>query len=127
MRITLSSKQADGTQNWVEVREPDDFLAEELMAIHRAVRITTTPGGESSYSPREMEDDAANSFLGNAITAWSFPSPIPSQINVAAPDKVIGKAMKGKDWSVLKRKVRPLIDELEGSEDEDPKELPSSD
>jgi hypothetical protein len=29
--------------------------------------------------------------------------------------------MRSKDWSVLKRKVKPLIDELEGSEDEDPK------
>ena len=46
---------------------------------------------------------------------------------MAAPDKVIGKAMKATDWSTLKRKVKPLIDELEGSEDEDPKELPSSD
>ena len=127
MRITLPSKQADGTPNWVEVRDPDDFLAEELMAIHRAVRITSTAGGESSYSPREMEDDQANSFLGAAITAWSFASPVPSQVNVAAPDRVIGRTMKGKDWSVLKRKVRPLIDELEGTEDEDPKELPSSD
>lgn len=126
MRITLPSKQADGTQNWVEVREPDDFLAEELMAIHRAVRISSGANGETSYSPREMEDDQANSFLGAGITAWSFPVPIPIQVNVAAPDRVIGKAMKGKDWSVLKRKVKPLIDELEGSEDEDPKELPST-
>ena len=117
-RIELPSKQADGTPNYVEVREPDDYLAEELFAIHRAVRV---PTGEGTFSPREMEDDQANAFLGSAITAWSFPSPIPSQMNVAAADKVVGLAMKAKDWSVLRRKIKPLMDELEGSEDEDPK------
>lgn len=127
MRIELPSKQADGTQNWVEVREPDDFMAGELMAIHSAQKITSGPNGETVYAPKEMEDDAASAFLGPAITAWSFPSPIPSQVNVAAADKVIGRAMKGRDFSVLKRKVRPLIDELEGADWEDPKELsPSS-
>jgi hypothetical protein len=118
MRITLPSKQADETSNWVEVRSPDDFLAEELFAIHRAARL---PTGEGTFSPREMEDDQANAFLGSAITAWSFPSPIPSQMNMAAADKVVGRAMKAKDWSVLRRKVLPLIAELEGSGDEDPK------
>jgi len=125
MRITLPSMQADGeSHNWVEVRDPDDFLAEELFAIHRAVRLTSGGAGETSYSPREMEDDSVNAFLGAAITAWSFPVPIPSQVNVAAADKVIGRAMRGKDWGVLRRKVRPLMDELEGAEDEDPKALP---
>jgi hypothetical protein len=122
-RIELPSKQADGTaQNWVDVREPDDFLAEDLFAIHRAARITTSADGGTSYSPREMDDDSANAFLAVAITAWSFPSPVPSQINVAAADKVIGRAMKAKDYAVLRKAVRPLIDELEGVEREDPKQ-----
>lgn len=118
MRITLPSKQTDETPNWVEVRDPDDFLAEELFAIHRAVRV---PTGEGTFSPKELEDDQANAFLATAITAWSFPSPIPSQVNVAAADKVIGRTMKSRDWSVLRRKIMPLINELEGSGDEDPK------
>ena len=117
-RIELPSKQADGTPNYVEVRSPDDYLAEELFAVHRAVRI---PTGEGTFSPTELEDDRTNAFLATAITAWSFPSPIPSQMNVAAADKVVGRAMKAKDWSVLRRKVKPLIDELEGAGDEDPK------
>ena len=122
-RIELPSKQADDTPNWVDVRDPDDFLAEDLFAIHRAVRV---PSGEGTFSPRELEDDQANAFLGRAITAWSFPSPIPSQANMAAADKVIGRAMKAKDWASLRRQVQPLINELEGSEREDPKGPPSS-
>jgi rhodanese-related sulfurtransferase len=117
-RITLPSKQADGEPNWVDVRDPDDFLAEDLFAIHAAVRV---PSGEGTFSPRELEDDQINSFLSRAITGWSFPSPIPSQANMAAADKVIGRAMKARDWSSLKRQVRPLLDELEGDEREDPK------
>ena len=62
-----------------------------------------------------MDDDQVNAFLGFAITAWSFPSPIPSQVNVAAADKVIGRAMKAKDWSSLRKQARPLIEELEGT------------
>lgn len=117
-RIELPSKQADDTPNWVEVRDPDDFLAEDLFAIHRAVRV---PSGEGTWSPRELEDDAANAFLASAITAWSFPSPIPSQANMVAADKVIGRTMKAKDWASLRRQIRPLMDELEGAEREDPK------
>lgn len=127
-RIELPSKQADDSAQWVEVRDPDDFLAEDLFAIHRAVRV---PSGEGTWSPRELEDDAANAFLAAAITAWSFPSPIPSQVNMVAADKVIGRTMKAKDWASLRRQIRPLMDELEGSEREDPKgpltsSLPSS-
>ena len=125
-RIELPSKQADGTSNWVEVASPDDLMAETLFAIHRAVRITSGAGGDTSYSPREMEDDSVNAFLGFAITGWSFPAPVPSQANMAAADKVIGRVMKAKDWSSLKKQVRPLIDELEGIENEDPKALPAS-
>ena len=125
-RIELPSKQTDGTANWVEVASPDDLMAETLMAIHRAVRITSGANGETSYSPKEMEDDQAAAFLGFAITGWSFPAPIPAQMNAAAADVVIGRTMTGKDWSSLRRQVRPLMDELEGAEQEDPKPPPSS-
>jgi rhodanese-related sulfurtransferase len=117
-RIELSSKQADDTPHWVDVRDPDDFLAEDLFAIHRAVRV---PSGEGTFSPRELDDDMANAFLSRAITGWSFPSPIPSQASMAAADVVIGRTMRAKDWAVLRIKIRPLMDELEGSEREDPK------
>ena len=125
-RFDLPSKQADGTPNWVEVSDPDDMTAETLFAIHRAVRISSGAGGETSYSPREMEDDSVNAFLSKAITAWSFPSPIPSQMGVAAADAVIGRTMRAKDWSSLRQQVRPLMDELEGAEQESPKPPPSS-
>ena len=125
-RIELPSKQADGASNWVEVASPDDLMAETLFAIHRAVRIVSGASGDTSYSPREMEDDSVNAFLSFAITAWSFPSPIPSQMNAAPADKVIGKTMSGKDWSSLRRQVKPLMDELEGAEQEDPKPPPSN-
>ena len=121
-RIELPSMQADGAaHNWVDVANPDDLMAETLFAIHRAVKIVSGAGGDTSYSPREMEDDSVNAFLSFAITGWSFPSPIPSQANMAAADKVIGRAMSGKDWSSLRRQVRPLMDELEGLDNEDPK------
>ena len=124
-RLNLPSKQADGTANWVEVANPDDLMAETLMAIHRAVRITSGANGETSYSPKEMEDDSAAAFLGFAITAWSFPAPIPSQNSFVAADRACGKAMNGKDWSSLKNQVKPLMDELEGVGD-DPKPPPAS-
>ena len=123
MRITLPSKQADGSEhNWVDVKTADDFLAADLFAMHRAVRIVNDPTGKTSYSPSEMADDRVNAFLGAAITAWSFPGPIPSQANVAAADVIIGRAMKARDWAVLRNKVVPLMDELEGAESEAPKE-----
>ena len=125
-KFDLPSKQADGTPNWVEVANPDDMLAETLFAMHRAVRISSGADGGTSYSPREMEDDSINAFLSKAITAWSFPSPIPSAMTVAAADMVIGRTMKAKDWSSLKNQVKPLMDELEGAERESPKPPPSS-
>jgi hypothetical protein len=125
-RFDLPSKQSDGTFNWVEVADPDDMMAETLFAVHKAVRISSGADGGTSYSPREMEDDQVNAYLGFAITAWSFPSPIPAQANMAAADVVIGRAMKGKDWSALRRQVKPLMDELEGAERDDPKPLPAS-
>jgi hypothetical protein len=123
VRIELPSKQPDGSPNYVDVREPDDLLAGDLFAIHAAVRVPTGEG--AMFAPREMEDDSVNAFLGKVITAWSFPVPIPSQNGVAAADVTIGRAMKARDWSVLRKKVRPLMDELEGLGD-DPKEQPAS-
>ena len=121
-RVTLPSKQADGeSDNYVDLKSPDDFLAADLFALHRAVKITNKADGSSEYSPAEMSDDRVNAFLGSAITAWSFPAPIPAQNGVAAADVVIGRAMKAKDWSVLKRAAQPLMDELEGDSLPDPK------
>ena len=125
-RFDLPSKQSDGSPNWVEVADPDSMMAETLFAIHRAVRIASSPSGETSYSPREMDDDSVNAFLSKAITGWSFPAPIPAQANMAAADVVIGRTMTGKDWSSLRKQVRPLMDELEGAEQESPKPLPAS-
>ena len=121
-RVTLPSKQVGSDENnWVDLKSPDDFMAADLFALHRAVRIKSGPGGETDYSPGEMADDRVNSFLGSAITAWSFPSPIPANMNVAAADVVIGKTMRAKDWAALRRAAQPLIDELEGEGLPDPK------
>jgi hypothetical protein len=38
----------------------------------------------------------------------------------------IGRAMKARDWGVLRRKALPVINALEGAESEDPKETPAS-
>ena len=124
-RIELPSKQADGTPNFVDLKEPDDFMASDLFAIHRAVRVKSSATGETEYSAQEWADDRVNAFLGSAITGWSFPVPIPSQMNVAAADVVIGKTMRAKDWAALRRAAQPLLDELEGL-DQDPKTLPDS-
>ena len=126
-RIELPSKQADGTTpNYVDLKEADDFLAADLFAIHRAVRISSGADGGTSYSPREMEDDTMNAFLGAAITGWSF-GPIPRDVSVAAADVVIGRAMKAKDYAALRKAAKPLLDELEGVDrEDDPKPQPAS-
>ena len=114
--------QADGeSNNYVDLKEPDDFMAADLFALHRAVRIRSGASGETDYSPAEMADDRVNAFLSTAITAWSFPTPIPSQVGVASADVVIGRAMKAKDWAVLRKAAAPLMDELEGEDRADPK------
>jgi len=119
MRVDLPSLQADGTShNWVDLKDADDFLAADLFAIHRAVRLPV--GGTATYSPREFEDDMVNALLGAAITAWSFQAPIPAQNGVAAADVAIGRVMRARDWGVLRRKARPLMDELEGDGDDEP-------
>ena len=45
---------------------------------------------------------------------------------MAAADTVIGRAMRAKDWAVLRNRIRPLLDELEGAERVDPKALQGS-
>jgi hypothetical protein len=119
-RIELPSKQVSGDPNYVDLKDPDDFLAADLFALHRAVKIRQRADGETEYSPREMDDDRVNAFLGAAITGWSF-GPIPSQVNVAAADVVIGRVMKAKDWAALRRAAMPLMEELEGEDRPDPK------
>ncbi|HLI39594.1 MAG TPA: hypothetical protein VKV80_19970 [Streptosporangiaceae bacterium] len=124
MRVELPSKQADGTQNWVDLKNLDDLLGEDLLIINRAARITQAAGGETSFAPRELEDDRANAFLGRVITAWSFPVPVPAQNSMAAADVVIGRAMRARDYAALRKAVRPLLDELDGLERQDPKSSP---
>ena len=120
-RVSLPSKQADGSPNWVDLKSPDDFMAIDLFAMHRAVRIKQGPGGEMDFSNQELADDRVNAFLAQAITAWSFPSPIPANMNVAAADVVIGKTMRAKDWAALRLAALPLMDELEGAGLPEPK------
>lgn len=121
-RVELPSMQADGEKpNWVDLKEPDDFMAADLFALHRAVRIRSGAGGETDYSPAEMADDRVNAFLGSAITAWSFPAPIPAQNGVAAADVTLGRVLKARDWAALRKAAAPLMDELEGEERADTK------
>lgn len=118
-RVTLPSKQADGSPNYVDLKSPDDFMAADLFAIHRDVKVKPGPSGE--YSGQEFADDRVNAFLTRAITGWSFPSPIPAGATVAAGDVVIGRAMRAKDWAALRNAAQPLINELEGEGLPDPK------
>ncbi len=104
-RVTLPSG------NTVDLKEPDDYMAADLFALHRAVRVSQTA---TDYAPAELADDRVNAYLGFSITAWSFPGPIPSQANVAAADVIIGRTMKAKDWAALRKAAQPLMDELEG-------------
>lgn len=126
MRVELVSKQADGTPNWVELADLDDLMGEDLLVIRRAVRIKSGPNGETEYSPREMEDDQANALLGRIITAWSFPTPIPSQNGVAAADVAISRSMKIRDYAALLGKARALLKEIDDLEAQDPKSSPTS-
>jgi hypothetical protein len=121
-RITLPLQKGADTQNWVDLRSPDDFMAADLFAMHAAVKIKTGPtGAPLDYSAQEMADDQVNAFLVGAVVAWSFPTPVPAQNGVAAGDVVIGRAMKAKEWTALRKAARPLMNELEGEEDSDTK------
>ena len=112
-RVTLPSG------NTVDLKDPDDFMAADLFAMHAAVKVKPGPQGE--YSGQELADDRVNSFLGASITAWSFQGPTPAQANIAAPDVIIGRTMKAKDWAALRKAATPLMDELEGEGLPDPK------
>jgi hypothetical protein len=120
-RITLPSKQADGTNNYVDLCDLDDLLGEDLLIIARAVKIKSSAGGETEYSPREMDHDRANAFLARTITGWSFPGPTPAQNNVAAADMVISRAMRIKDYAALLGAVKPFLAEIDALENQDPK------
>jgi hypothetical protein len=126
VRIELPGKQPDGTSNWVDLADLDDLMGEDLLIIHRAVKIRSGPGGETEYSPREMDDDRANTLLGRIITGWSFPAPIPSQNNIAPADLAISRAMKIRDYAALLGKARKLLAELDALEAQDPKSSPAS-
>jgi hypothetical protein len=104
-RVTLPSG------NTVDLKDPDDYMAADLFALHRQARVNQNA---PDYSPTELMDDRVNAYLGFSITAWSFPGPIPSQANVAAADVIIGRTMKAKDWAALRKAALPLMDELEG-------------
>jgi len=121
-RITLPSKQADGeTNNYVDLCELDDLLGEDLLIIGHAVKIKSGPGGETEYSPKDMEHDRLNAFLGRTITGWSFPAPIPAQNNVAPADLVISRAMRIRDYAALLGAAKPFLAELDALEAQDPK------
>jgi len=120
-RVTLPSKQADGSPNWVDLKDPDDWMAADLFAIHKAVRIRQNANGDMDFSNQEMADDRVNAFLGSAITGWSFPSPTPAQMNAAAADVVLGKTLRAKEWATLRLAALPLISELEGDGLPEPK------
>jgi hypothetical protein len=126
MRVDLPSKQPDGTPSWVELADLDELMGEDLLIIHRAVRIKTGTGGEMEYSPREMDDDRANAFLGRTITAWSFPAPIPSQNGLVAADVAISRVMNLRDYAALLGKARKLLAEIDALEAQDPKSLSAS-
>ncbi len=114
-RVTLPSG------NTVDLKEPDDFMAGELFAIHRAVKMRQSAGGDVEFSNQEMADDRINAFLASAVMAWSFPVPVPAQNDIAAADVIIGKTMRAKDWAALRKAAIPLLDELEGEGKPDPK------
>jgi hypothetical protein len=112
-RVTLPSG------NTVDLKSADDFMAADLFAMHAAVKVKPGPQGE--YSGMELADDRVNAFLGASITGWSFQGPVPAQANIAAADVIIGRTMKAKDWAALRKAAQPLIDELEGEGQPDPK------
>jgi len=121
-RFDLPSKQADGTFNWVELADLDSLMGEDLLIIHRAVKIRSGPGGETEYSPKEMDDDRANAFLGRTITDWSFThAPIPSKNSLVAADVAISRAMNLRDYAALLGTARKQLAEIDALEAQDPK------
>jgi hypothetical protein len=120
MRVELPSG------GWVDLKELDDLMGEDLLIIAAAAKITSGKDGETVYAPKEMENDRANAFLGQAITSWSFAAPVPRDMPQAPADKVIGRTLKIKDYAALLGKAKVLLKEIDDLEQgEDPKEPPS--
>jgi hypothetical protein len=119
MRVELPSKQADGSPNWVDLRDKlrpsDGWIADD------AAKITSKGDGETVFSPATMENDRRNALLGRLITAWSFPVPIPSQNSFQAADVVIDGAMDFEDYAVLAEAVQPVVDKISGKGRPNPK------
>lgn len=123
MRTELPSKQADGTQNWVEYR--DSLMAIDKFAVDEVATVLVGDGG-NKVSALAMRNDMRNALLGRIISAWSFPVPIPRDNNFQAADVVIGNAMNLKDYGVLAKAIEPLMDEIEGRDQPDPKKQSDS-
>ena len=118
MRADMPSKQADGTQNWVEYR--DSLMAIDKFAVDEVATVTMGDGG-NKVSALAMRNDMRNALLGRIISAWSYPVPIPRDNNFQAADIVIGNAMNLRDYAALAKAVEPLMDEIEGRDLPDPK------
>ncbi len=124
MRVELPSKQADGTPNWVDLR--DQLRPSDGWVADAAGKLTSKADGETVFAPKEMENDRRNALLGRLITAWSFPVPVPSQNNFQAADVVIDGALDFDDYTVLAEAVQPVMDKLDGKKRPDPKTPPTS-
>ena len=120
MRVELPSTQADGSNNWVELR--DTLMAGDRFAVQDSVSMEV--GGEDRRSKVSlgMQNDLRNALLGRIITAWSFPVPVPSANSMQAADKVIGNAMDLRDYAALEKAVEPLMDLIAGRDAADPKQ-----
>ena len=118
MRVELPSKQADGTGNWVEIRT--DLKVKDRFAVQE---VAVFEMGESSNraSLIAMQNDMRNALLGRIITAWSYPTPIPSANSFQAADVVIGDAMDLDDYATLEKEIQPLMDKIQGRGTPDPK------
>jgi hypothetical protein len=123
MRVDLPSLQADGTPNYVDLR--DKLRPGDAFAVNSAAKITSGADGGTVYAPREMEDDRLNALLGRIITAWSYPVPIPSQNSFQAADVAIDGAMDLDDYAALKQAVQPLMEKIDGK-GQDPKQPPTT-
>lgn len=119
MRVELQSKQADGSPNWVEIRE--QLKALDRFAVQEVASIDVAGDGKSRANFYAMANDMRNALLGRIITGWSFPVPIPSQNSFQAADVVIGEVLDLDDYAELEKAVEPLMDKISGRELPDPK------
>lgn len=124
-RVELPSKQADGTPNWVEYR--DRLRALDRFAVQEVVNFEIDDAtGKRKTNFYMLANDMRNAMLGRIITAWSYPSPIPSQNSFQAADVVIGETMELEDYAVLEEEVQPLLDLINGTKEPDPKKQSES-